>query len=76
MDLRTQISAARLGFRQVPCSVCASLPGTACPNCEGSGFVWRQGLTTLASSGLVRFAAAWADGSGRDTVNLRSRQLR
>jgi hypothetical protein len=59
MDQGVQISAARLGFKKVPCTSCASAPDRGCANCEGVGFVWRQGLTTLARSGLGRLVRTW-----------------
>lgn len=54
-DLRDQ--ARKLGFVEEPCSSCAGTRDPSCPNCEGQGRVWRDGIMTLARSGLERLIA-------------------
>jgi hypothetical protein len=54
-------TACRLGFESEPRTACNPLISPARPNCEGTGFVWRDGETTLSSSGLRRLARMKSD---------------
>jgi len=45
--------AADHGFYPMSCPSCRGL-GARCPNCGGSGRLWRDGPTTLSDQGLER----------------------
>mgnify|MGYP007080178092 CR=1 FL=1 len=72
MDIaELKVLGDRWGFEAVDCAGCrdgmAAGNESPCPNCEGSGRVWRGRASTLSDSGLGRLREATPERVRRPT---------